>query len=225
MRFLILILLAGCTPDGGTPGDTIEGTFGGESVELAGVTMFHWRSGLTDDEGNAIDAGRLALSFSETDGLCDRQRGFLADASDQGVPLPVDATTYDDHVALFEEHFPVVDSWDITFWLGLPEGTEEADAVDVPLAASFDDTYLNAEAVAVRWDRVPPGDLLTWRSDEWYGEYGATWTSVSGSVALDTFVAGEQATGSIQAVFEDAQGETAEIDVTFDVDACFSSAG
>jgi hypothetical protein len=217
---LVLVLLSACTPE-----RVIDGAFRGEEVEIVASTMFHWRSGLTDDEGDELSVDRLALSFSETEDLCDRQRGFLDDATDQEVPLGLDEDGYADHADLFAEHFPVVNRWDLTFWIGLPDGAETAEGMEVDLAESFDDTYLNAEAIASRWHEVPPGDLLTWRSTEWYGEYGEAWTSVSGTVRLDTFTAGERATGTIDAVFEDEDGETAEIDVTFDVGACFGSAG
>lgn len=223
---LLTFVLSGCAAN------TLDGTFRGEAIELEGVTMFHWSDGLQDQQGGDLTVDRIALSFSETADLCERQRAFLQAAAEQDVPLPLEHDQYDAHAALFEEHFPVVGRWDMTFWIGLPDGTDELSALEVDLAPSFDGTYLNAEAVASRWDRVPPGDLLTWRSEDWYGEFGETWTSLSGTVRLDSFVAGQSASGSISAVFEEDVGEVepgtdepeqAELKIAFDVEACFGS--
>lgn len=216
---LTAILLCGCAPN------PVAASFLGEELELQAWTMFHWTDGLQDAEGNDISVDRLALSFSETPDLCDRQRSFLQDAADQDVPLKLERDGYEAHSALFEQHFPVVDRWDVTFWFGLPDGANTVEALEVDLAPAFDDTFLNGEAIAARWDRVPPGDLLTWRSEEWYGEFGEVWSSLSGTVRLDSFAAGEGAAGSISAVFEDGEGEEAQMDVTFDVGACFATAG
>ncbi len=217
------LLLAACPTEepGPTPMATLEGDFAGEAVEVSAWSMFHWSEGLVDDAGAALDVDRLALSFSETPDLCRRERDFLAAARDADVPLPVPDEELPDHAALFEEHFPVVGAWDLTFWVGLPDGSDDVAGLEVDLAPTFDETYLNAEAVAARWDAVPPGDLLTWRSSLYYDEYGQIWTSASGTVRIDTFEPDVGATGSITAGFENDDGDAAAIEVSFVMATCF----
>lgn len=217
LRLLMpLLFLVGCAPS-----NSVEGTFAGEELNLQSWTMFHWTEGLEDLEGNPLELDRIALSFSETPDLCSRQKEFLEEAGETGVPANLSGAEHDEHDALFEQYFPVTDNWDLTFWIGLPDGLDSFSGVEVDLDEAFDDTWLNAEGRATRWNSTPPGDLLTWRSDRWYGDYGTPWLTRSGTVRIDQFLAGDGVRGSIDAVFADDTGEEAEISITFQMGDCW----